>query len=76
MRRGFTQRYLLADYSYILGNHFHFVNALDFCFKTFLSRIFCVNSSVKVFSPQYERPSTHNFPHHRFARSSFTERKK
>ena len=28
---------------------------------TALSRIFCVNSSVKELSPQYEGPSTHIF---------------
>ena len=27
MIRGFTERYFLTDYSYILENHFHFVNA-------------------------------------------------
>ena len=25
--RGFTERYFLTDYSYILENHFYFVNA-------------------------------------------------
>ena len=39
--------------SYILENHFYFVNSL--------SRILCVNSSAKVFSPQCEGPSTHQF---------------
>ena len=59
--RGFTERYFLTDYSSTLENHFYFVNALDYCFKPFLSRIFYVNSSVKVLSPQYEDPSTHIF---------------
>ena len=76
MIRGFAQRYFLTDYSYILGKHFHFVKAPDFCLKHALSRIFCVNSSVKVLYAQYEGPSTHNFPHHHFALSSFTETKK
>ena len=53
------KRYFLTDYSYILKNHFYFVNSSDYCFKPSLSRIFCVNSSVKVLSPQYEGPSTH-----------------
>ena len=61
MLRGFTERYFLTDYSYILENHFYFVNVPDYCFKPSLSRIFCVNSSVKVLSPQYEGPSTHIF---------------
>ena len=56
-----TERYFLTDYSYILENHFYFVNVPDYCFKPFLSRIFCVNSSVKILSPQYEGPSTHIF---------------
>ena len=61
MLRGFTERYFLTDYSYILENHFYFVNVPDYCFKPSLSRIFCVNSSVKVLSPQYEGPSSHIF---------------
>ena len=61
MLRGFTERYFPTDYSYILENHFYFVNVSDYCFKPSLSRIFCVNSSVKVLSPQYEGPSTHIF---------------
>ena len=61
MIRGFTERYFLTDYSYILENHFFFVNAPDYCFKPSLSRIFCANSSVKILSPQYEGPSTHIF---------------
>ena len=28
-------------------------------FKPFLSRIFCINSSVEVLSPRYDGPSTH-----------------
>ena len=46
MIRGFTEWYFLTDYSYILENHFYFVNAPYYCFKPSLSRIFCVNSSV------------------------------
>ena len=61
MRRGSTERYFLADYRYILENHFHIVNAPGYCFKPFLSRIFCADSSIKVLSPQYEDPSTHIF---------------
>ena len=61
MLRGFTGRYFLIDYSYILENHFYFVNKPDYCFKTSLSRIFCVNSSVKVLSSQCEGPWTHIF---------------
>ena len=61
MIRGFTERYFLTGYSYILENHFYFVNMPDYCFKLFLSRIACVNSSVKVLSPQYDDPSTHIF---------------
>ena len=61
MLRGFTERYFPTDYSYILENHFYFVNVSDYYFKPSLSRIFCVNRSVKVLSPQYEGPSTHIF---------------
>ena len=61
MIRGFTGQYFLTDYSYILENHFHFINELDYCFKLSLSRIACVNSSVKVLSPQYEVPLTYIF---------------
>ena len=61
MFRGFTERYFLTDYSYISENHFYFVNVPHYCFKPSLSRIFCVNSSVKVLSPQYEGPSSHIF---------------
>ena len=61
MIRGFTERYFPADYSYILENHFYFVIAPDYCFKPSLSRIFCVNSTVKVLSPLYEGPLTHLF---------------
>ena len=39
MIRGFTERYFLTDYSYILENHFYFVNLPDYCFKPSLSRI-------------------------------------
>ena len=61
MIRGFTERYLLTDYSYILESHFYFVNAPEYCFKPSLSRFFYVNISVKVLSPQYEGPLTHIF---------------
>ena len=60
MVRGFTERYFLTDNSYILENHFYFVNPPNYCFKPSLSRMFCVNSSIKV-SPQYEVPLTHTF---------------
>ena len=59
--RGFTERYFLTDYSYILEDHFYFINACDYCYKPSLSRVFCVNSSVKVLSSRYEGPSTHVF---------------
>ena len=62
MLRGFTERYFLTDYSYILENHFYFVNVPDYCFKPSLSGIFFVNSSIKLLSPQYEGPSTYIFP--------------
>ena len=61
MIRGFTEWYFLKYYSYVLENLFYFVNAPDFCFKRSLPRIFCVNSSVNVLSPQYEGPLTHLF---------------
>ena len=57
---GFTERYFLTDYSYILEKHL-FGKCAHYCFKPSLSKIFCVNSSIKVFSPQYEGPSTHLF---------------
>ena len=53
------KRVYTTDYSYILENHFYILNASGYYFKPFLSRIFCVNSSVKVLPPQYEGPSTH-----------------
>ena len=59
--RSFTERCFLTDYSYILENHFYFENVSDYCFKPSLSRIFFLNSSVKVLSPQYKGPSTHIF---------------
>ena len=59
--RGFTGRFFLTDYSYILENHFYFVNAPYYYFKPSLSRILGVNSSVKVLSPQYECPLTYLF---------------
>ena len=61
MLRGFTERYFLTDYSYVLENHFSFVHVSGYCFKPSLSRRCCVNSSVKVSSPQYEGPSIHIF---------------
>ena len=61
MIRGFTERYFPTDYSYILENRFYFINAPDYCFKPSLSRIFSVNRSVKVLSPQCKGPSTHIF---------------
>ena len=57
----FTERYFLTDYGYILEKNFYFVNKPDYCFKPSLSRVFCVNSSVKVLSSRYEGPSTHLF---------------
>ena len=53
MIRGFTERYFLTSYSYILESHFYFVYAPNCYFKLSLSRIFCVNSSVKALSPLY-----------------------
>ena len=41
--RSLTERYFLTDYSYILENHFYFVNVSDYCFKPSLSRIFFLN---------------------------------
>ena len=61
MIRGFTERYFLTDYSYILEKHFYYINAHDYCFKPSLSRISCVNSSVKVFRNSSEGRSTHIF---------------
>ena len=61
MLGGFTERYFLTDYSYVLEDHFYFVNVPGYCTKPSLSRIFCVNRSVKVLSFQYEGPSTHIF---------------
>ena len=57
----FTELYFLTDYSYILENHFYFVNTSGYCFKPSLSRIYCVSSSVKVLSPRYKGPSTRLF---------------
>ena len=36
--RGFTERYFLTYYSYILENYFYFVNASGYCFKTFFTQ--------------------------------------
>ena len=79
MLRGFTERYFLTDYSYILENHFYFVNVPDYCFKPSLSRIFCVNSSVKIVSycllnSKVLRPIY--FVDHYFAHSLITEKRK
>ena len=54
---------VFPNYSYILENHFCFVYAPEYCFKTFLSWIFCVNSSVKVLYPSVviNRPTWHTF---------------
>ena len=60
-RRGFTERYFLTDYSYIFENHFYFINAPEYCFKSSLSRTFCGNSCVKVLSPRDEGPLTQLF---------------
>ena len=49
--RGFTERYILTDYSYILESHFYFVNVPDYCFKPSLSRIFCL-LNTKVLRPR------------------------
>ena len=43
---GFTERYFLTDYNYILENHFYFVKAPDYCFKSLFSIIFSINSSA------------------------------
>ena len=48
--RGVAERYFLTDCSYILENHFYFVNAPGYCFKPSSSRIFCVNSSKSIVS--------------------------
>ena len=61
MITGFTERYFQTNYSYILESHFYFVNTPNYCFKLSLSKIACVNSSVKVLSAQYEGPSSHIF---------------
>ena len=76
MIRSFTKRYFLTGYSYILENHFYFVNAPGYCFKLSLSRIVCVNSSVKycLLNTKFLRPIY--ITHHYFARSLFRERKK
>ena len=61
MIRGFTDRYFLTEYRYILENKFYFVNPPDYCFKTSIFRIFCVNSFLKVLPSQYKGPSTQIF---------------
>ena len=71
-----TEQYFLTESSYILENHFHFVNAPDYFPKSSLCRIICVNSSVKVLSPRYNFLRSIYFAHHCFARSLFAERKK
>ena len=57
MIRGSTERYFLTDYIYF----FILLNAPGYCFKPSLSRIFCINSSIKVLSPHHEGLSTHIF---------------
>ena len=59
MIRGFTEQYFLTGYNYILENHFYFVNAPGYCFKSSLFRIFSANSSVKVLCPPCKDPSNH-----------------
>ena len=76
MIRSFTERCFLANYSYILENHFYFVNVPKFGFKSSLFRIFCVNSSLIVLSPRYEGPSTNLFRISLLSCSLFRERKK
>ena len=49
MIRSFTKRYFLTDYSYILENHFYFVNAPNSCFKLSSSSI--VSSIQRSFNP-------------------------
>ena len=61
MTGGSTGLHFLTGYSYILENHFYFVNWPNYCFKLSLSRIVCVNTSVKVLSSPYEGASTHLF---------------
>ena len=43
MIRGFTERYLLTDYGYILENHFCFVNEPEYCLN-----LFCQQSFVQI----------------------------
>ena len=71
MIRGFAEWYFLTNCSYILEKHFYFVKAPDYCFESFLFRIFCVNCLLDTKVLQLI-----HFPHHCFARSSFRERKK
>ena len=40
MIRGFTEKYFLTGYSYILESHFYFANAPDYSFKPILCKIF------------------------------------
>ena len=61
MIRSFAEKYFLRGYSYISESHFYFANTSDYCFKLSLSRVFCINSSIKLLFPQYEGPSTHTF---------------
>ena len=39
MIRDFAEWYFLTDSSYVIENHFYFVNAPDYCFKPPLCRI-------------------------------------
>ena len=72
----FAEWYFLTDYSYILENHFYFVNVPGYCFEPSLSRIFCVNNSVKelLLHTKVIRPIY--FAYHCFARSLFAEKKR
>ena len=40
MIRGFTERYFLTGYSYILENHFYFINAPDYRFLVHIGTIY------------------------------------
>ena len=75
MIRRFTERYFLKGYSFILENHFYIVNAPSYCFKPSLSRIFCVNSSLKVLPPRHEGPWTHLFRTSSLCTSIFYKKK-
>ena len=59
MLRGFTERYFLADYIYILENTFISQMCPTIVLKLLYLEYF--DSSVKVLSPQYGDLSTHIF---------------